>query len=150
MATSRPFRLLAGFTAGLLLALGGATAAFADQLVIDGDGISPLNGGAASVVACTDKPVQFNVLIAALRQGSSSNQNFKNGTGVTVSFSSSTVLGVTASLADNLIQLPGNWESLDNSPPTAGSDTVTAVVTLPAQSAGRHGDCHLRLHRYAA
>jgi len=111
MATSRRFRLLAGFTAALLMVVGGATASFADQLALDGDGVTPLNsGGAAQVVACPNQPVQFNVLIAALRQGPVNQNAFKNGAQVTVSYTGSTI-GATATLADATIQLPANWEA---------------------------------------
>lgn len=134
MMRSSAFRALAAAGVAVLLVAGGASAAVADQLVIDGDGITPFDPSAASVEACTDKPVQFTLLLAALRQGQSASKNFKSDTDVTVAFRSAGA-GMTATLSDAVIHVPLGWEQVDNSPPTAGTDLISAVVTLPAQAA---------------
>ncbi|SFS09377.1 Ig-like domain (group 3) [Microbacterium sp. cf046] len=141
MAKARAFRLLAGFTAGLLLVAAGATASFADQLSSDGDGVAPLNsGGAAIVVACTNQSVQFNVLIAARRNGNPSNNVnnnvFANGSTVTVAVGTATA-GMTAALADTTIVVTPTWQAQATN--FESPDTVTAVVTLPAKTVAGSG-----------
>lgn len=135
MATSRRFRLLAGFTAALLLVVGGATASFADQLYVDGDAALPLGGSTANVVACASQSVQFNVLIGPRRNGqennNANNNVFKNGSTVTVGLGTASD-GMTATLADTAILLPSDWQSAGNS--ALNLETVTAVVTLPAKA----------------
>lgn len=144
-------RWLAAAAAATVFAAAGGTAAFADQIVLDGDGVAPVTSNSTvSVSACTDKAVQFPVLIAALRQGGSAGNNFKSGSTVTVSIGTATA-GMTGLLVDSsnpnvpdqLIQLPNDWESLDNSPPTAGTDTVTAIISLPAKGAGGTGSVNI-------
>jgi len=133
MARSRALTFTAALGAALLLVTGGATAAFADQLAIDGDGLAPVqwpNGGDANVVACTDQPVDFTVLIAARRNGGA-NVTFANGGTVTVSFASATN-GMTAAISDATIELPATWVDLPT--PSVGSDTIPAIVTLPPQA----------------
>lgn len=108
MALSGALRNGVALAVAAILVIGGGSVAFADQITVDGDGVSPVDGNAASVAACTDKPVQFTVLIAARRNGNpSTNANsnvFANGSDVTVAFSSATA-GMTATLADTSIRL---------------------------------------------
>lgn len=133
MGRSRALSSAVALGAALALVLGGGTAAFADQLAIDGDGLAPVAGPAgqaASVEACTDQAVEFTVLIAARRNGGP-NVTFANGSSVEVAFSSASA-GMTASLHDDVISLPANWAGLASN--TLSSDTIAATITLPAQT----------------
>ena len=137
MAHRRVVRTLAAAVAALLLVAGGSTAAFADQLALDGDGISPLtNAQGASVTACIGQAVQFNVLIAARRTGNSSTNTFADGSSVAVSFSSATN-GMSASVTPGTVAVPSGWQSLGNN--SLSTATALAVVTLPGQSASGAG-----------
>ena len=135
---------MVAFGVACLLVAGGGSAAFADQLAIDGDGLSPVQAGAASVEACTDKPVEFTVLIAARRNGNpnanANNGVFANGSTVTVGFVSATE-GMAATLADTTITLEPEWQgsSSDNTQKDLSDETLAAVVTLPAKSLGGSG-----------
>ncbi|WP_324115984.1 HYR domain-containing protein [Microbacterium sp.] len=116
---------------------GGATAAFADGLALDGDGISPVtNGRGASIDVCTGQAAQFNVLIAARRIGNSATNIFANGSSVAVKFDSATS-GMTATVTPGTITVQSNWASQANN--FLSTSTALAVVTLPAQSAGGSG-----------
>ncbi|MBD3942469.1 HYR domain-containing protein [Microbacterium sp. NEAU-LLC] len=139
MARTRPFRVLAGPAAALLLIGGGATAAFADQLVIDGDGLAPVlgpDGQAAEVAACTDQPVTFTVLIAARRNGGD-NVTFANGSTVTVSVDSADASMTVALPEDPTITVLSNWQTRTNG--TLSTDYIAASITLPAQTAAGGG-----------
>jgi hypothetical protein len=140
MARSIALKFCAALGAALLLVVGGTTAASADQLAIDGDGVTPFaNNGAVIVQPCTDKPVTFTVLLAALRQSGSAGQNFKNDASVTVAAGVATPGLSVAPLVDQTIQLPSNWESVDPSPPKPGTDLIAAQITLAPQAASGTG-----------
>jgi hypothetical protein len=141
MTRTRALKNMVAFGVACLLVAGGGSAAFADQLAIDGDGVTPVEAGAASVAACTDGPVEFTVLIAARRNGNpntnTNNGVFANGSEVTVGFSSATA-GMTAALADTTIQLNSTWQAAGTQN-NLSSETLAAVVTLPAKAAGGSG-----------
>ncbi|WP_324115021.1 hypothetical protein, partial [Microbacterium sp.] len=122
---------------------GGATAAFADGLALDGDGISPVtNGQAASIDVCTGQAAQFNVLIAARRNGNgngngnSDSNIFANGSSVAVWFDSATD-GMTATVTPGTITVQSTWASQATN--FQSTSTALAVVTLPAQTASGAG-----------
>src|SRR5687768_13772835 len=114
MALSRALTSAVALAVAALLVIGGGGVAVADQLEIDGDGVTPVTSNAASITACTDKPVQLTVLIAARRNGNpntnTTNNVFRNGADVTVGFVSGTA-GLTASLADGVIGLENTWQN---------------------------------------
>ncbi|KQZ83316.1 hypothetical protein ASD56_13520 [Microbacterium sp. Root166] len=128
--------------AALLLVIGGASAAMADQLVVDGDGVTAVSENAAIVVACTDQPVSFPVLIAAVRKGNPdtkpNNNVFANGSNVTVTFTTGDA-GMSASLADPVISLPSDWQA-GNTQNDLSDEVLTAIVTLPAKAAEGTGN----------
>ena len=137
------FRGLAATSAAVVFAVAGGAAALADGLAIDGDGLanpSFATGNPATVVACTDKAIQFEVLIAARRNGepnnNANNNVFRNGSVVTISPPSGTA-GMTAAVADNAITLPSDWRSQGTN--FLSPEKVTAVVTLPAQQVAGSG-----------
>ena len=144
MARSRALKNMVAFGVACLLVAGGGSAAFADQLAIDGDGLTPVQSGAASVEACTDQSVEFTVLIAARRNGNpnanANNGVFANGSAVTVGFVSATA-GMTATLADTSITLESEWQgsASNNTQNDLSDETLAAVVTLPAKSVGGSG-----------
>ena len=70
------------------------------------------------------------MLIAARRQGGGE-KVFANNSVVNVTVGSATA-GLSASLSDGTITIPGNWQNLNN---TLSSDTLTAVVTVPPKTA---------------
>ena len=130
-------RLAAAIVAAATFGAAGAGAAVADQIIVDGDGAVPVGGNSASVSACTTSPVTFNVIIAARRNGGDgTNKSFANGSTVTVGFDSSNA-GISASMNGTTIGLPDDWQSLKNN--AASSATVTATLTLPAQTSDGSG-----------
>jgi hypothetical protein len=135
MALSRALTSAVALGVAALLVIGGGGVAFADQLEIDGDGVTPVNSNAASITACTDEPVEFTVLIAARRNGNPStntnNNVFRNGADVTVGFVSGTA-GMTATLADEVIRLEGTWQDPGTQNNLSG-EVLAAVVTVPAR-----------------
>lgn len=139
MARSRALKICTAMGAALLLVIGGASAAMADQLVVDGDGLTPVNERAATVVACNDQPVTFTVLIAARRNGNPStntnNNVFANSSNVTVGFAAATTTaGMSATLgADSVIALPSDWQGDDTQNDLSG-EVLSATVTLPAKA----------------
>lgn len=146
MALSRALRNGVALAVAAVLVIGGGGLAFADQITVDGDGLAPVAGNNASVSACTDKPVQFTVLIAARRNGSPTagggdNNVFANNSNVTVGFSSATA-GMTATLGDSSIALGQYWRLSQDGNSTQNdlsSETLAAVVTLPAKAASGSG-----------
>jgi hypothetical protein len=134
MALSRALKNVVALGVAALLVIGGGSVAFADQIVVDGDGITPVDAGkAASIAACTDKPVQFTVLLTGYRQGGSANQNFANGAEVLVTVGTATP-GLSATIADPVITLSNTWQSIPNSPPRTSGEVIAAVVTLQPRS----------------
>jgi hypothetical protein len=135
MALSRALTSAVALAVAALLVIGGGGVAVADQLEIDGDGVTPVTSNAASITACTDKPVQLTVLIAARRNGNpntnTTNNVFRNGADVTVGFVSGTA-GLTASLADGVIGLENTWQNTGTQNNLSG-EVLAAVVTVPAR-----------------
>jgi hypothetical protein len=130
-------RLLAAVAAVATFGTAGVGAALADQLAFDGDGLLPFGGSNASVTACTTAPTTFDVIIAAQRKGNANSGGvFKDGSTVSVTFSSATA-GMSATLSDSTITIPSGWET--SSTNVVSTDTVTATVTLPAQSRAASG-----------
>ena len=137
MASRRSFRVLAGVVAGLLVVGGGGAAAFADQVVTDGDGTAPLvMGKAVSVNACIGQTVNFDVLVAARRNGNSAKDTFKDNSVIAVTVDSATP-GISATLSSTTIAVPAGWGNSPNN--TLSTGTVTAKGRLTPTSAAGSG-----------
>ncbi|TDN88441.1 HYR domain-containing protein [Microbacterium sp. BK668] len=137
--TLRPSRLLAGLAAALIVVAGGAAAAHADDLAIDGDGLTPVSQKALSVSMCAGQPATAQVLIAAHRVGNGSVNIFANGSKVTVGVPSISP-GISVGLSKTTIDVPSGWSSLSPNLPESqrvSTDTITATVQIsPKQSSG--------------
>lgn len=142
--TVRPSRLLAGLAAALVIIGGGAVAANADQLAVDGDGIAPItNGQALTFEVCAGETIVKNVLIAARRNGNNSNGDngnkvFQNGSTVTVGLKSAPVR-VGVALAGTTIKLSTSWADPVQGGDRFSTDTIKAAVTLSTPSAPGSG-----------
>ncbi len=112
-----------------------AAAAFADNTVADGDGMTPVGANALAFgnVDCGVEATK-SALIAISRSGSGTN-TFANNATVTVSVSGVTGDGLSASIpaAANTITLPSNWTGLANNTLSAA---VTASVKLTSATEG--------------
>lgn len=141
MGRSRALKICAALGAALLLVAGGASAAQADQLQLDGDGIGPVGANAAMVEACNDEAVQFTVLIAARRNGNpntnTNNNVFANSSSVNVGFSAATA-GMSAVPGDGVIALPSDWQA-EGTQNDLSDEVLAAIVTIPAQAAAGTG-----------
>ncbi|MDY0910978.1 HYR domain-containing protein [Microbacterium sp. CFBP9034] len=139
MARSRALKITAAIGAALLLITGGASAAVADQLAFDVDGLAPFDQGATSVQACSDQAVPFTVLIAARRNGGGGNV-FADLSSVGVTFAvAQTTEGMTATLGDSTIAIPAGWATMGSSADSVSSDTIAATVMLPAKAVAGSG-----------
>ncbi len=111
--------------------------AVADQLLADGDGLTPVgdNNMAFGSVSC-DADTSKNSLLAIVRQGGGA-QVFKNGATVTLAVQSVTgpnASAVTASFpSGNTISMASNWESAGVG---SRSSTVTSNVKIHPTSSG--------------
>jgi hypothetical protein len=127
-------RLLAAFAAVVVLLVAGRTA-FADNIVADGDGLTPLNAntlafGNVTCGAATTKSVALTVS----RQGQGSGQNvYANNAVVTVAVTSVTGAGLSAAAPSTTITLPGGWVASGNGLESA---VVLSAVTLTSTTPG--------------
>lgn len=113
----------------LLLATGGA-AAYADNLVSDGDGVTPLvNRDLALGDICVDQTTTRTVLIGINRNGAAGSTNvFKNSSTVTVSVLNAVGAGLTANVGSpNTISVPATWGAQANN---AVTGEVAATISL--------------------
>ncbi len=115
-----------GVAAAMLL--GGV--AWADNLVVDGDGLAPVSGNALNLeTVCVGQEKSGNALLAIQRTGSG--QVYANSASVTVSAGQpdgTHSAAVSTAFLDNGIALPGNWVGAGNN--TMSSDTATSKVTV--------------------
>lgn len=139
MMRSSAFGALAAAGVALLLVAGGASAAVADQIIVDGDGVVPIagpDGQAANIgAACTDTSRTFTVLLAARGNGGDQNR-FADGGEVTVSFTSAEQ-GMTVSMPDTSLDVDDTWSV--NRQNRIGIDTIAVQVTLPAKTEAGQG-----------
>jgi hypothetical protein len=117
----------------IVLSLSGVTAALADDIVVDGDGATPIV--ASSTIAfgdvCTGQSKATSMLVAAERQGGG-NAIWVNGATLTATTS---VTGIAvAELTDSSILLPTNWEGAANK--TYASDTAAVRLTVTPTTPG--------------
>ena len=125
--------------AAVALVLGPA-AAWADNVIADGDGLVPVaSNGLSFGTVCVGSTVTKPALIGIQRTGSpSSPQVFANGAVVTVSVTSVSGTGISTTPAAigivGTITLPANWSSQSNG--TVSSGTVSLPVHLNAASVG--------------
>lgn len=110
--------------------------AVADNLVADGDDLTPVASNAMSLgTVCVGKAVSKSALLAVSRNGNTNNV-FKAGATVTVTVTGVTGAGLRAVMDPTpaTITLPANWADAGNN---ALSEAVSSRVTLQAgQSAG--------------
>lgn len=130
----------AGLTATALVGAG-ISAAFADGIVLDGDSITNAGGGTLDLgtVACSST-TDSEVLVAAVRRGNGDKADpvFANGATVTVSVSSVTGPGLSASLGtDKTVVLPSDWTT--QSTKYESPDTASAVVRLVTSTTAGSG-----------
>jgi hypothetical protein len=103
---------------------------FADNLVVDGDGLVPVTPNALNLGSiCQGQNTSGNALLAIQRVGSGTNV-YANNSSVTISAGIPSDPNVTASFTDNGIALPGNWTSVSNN--VMSTDTATSQVTVVA------------------
>ena len=112
------------------------TGAFADNLVADGDGVTPVaNQNLPLGTVCAGSTTTKSVLIGVSRNGAAGSPNvFANSSTVTVSVSTVTGSGLSASMTTTSISIPANWSTQPNT--TITSSTVLAAVTLVAGGPG--------------
>ncbi|MFD0599290.1 HYR domain-containing protein [Catellatospora coxensis] len=117
--------------AAAALVLGAGSATWADNVVADGDGATPVTGSGLSFgTVCLGAAVTKPALVGVQRNGSSGGPNvFANGATVTVSVTAVTGAGVSTtpgSGAIGTITLPSNWSAQPNT-------TVTGALSLPVR-----------------
>ncbi len=133
MARSRALKSALALGVAALLVIGGGGVAFADQVVFDGDGIAPVADGGVSFAACTDKPTQFTILVAARRTSNVNSGNvFANGSSVTVTKVSAPA-GMTVPQTST-IAIPGGWDGIAQN--TMSNPVAVVVSVAPTASAG--------------
>jgi hypothetical protein len=125
-----------------LVAMSLATVAIADNLLADGDGLTPVDGNNSSLgfgsVSC-NADTSKNVALAVSRNGGAGGTNvFKDGSTVTVSAPSVSGTGASAvsvsfPTTGNTIALPSDWGAQANN---TLSSSVTARVTIHPTTTG--------------
>ena len=126
-----------GLVLGMALsALACAAAAYADNTISDGDGVTPVANQNMSFgpVSCAT-PTSKSALVAISRNGNAGSTNvFKDGATVTVSVQSVTGTGLSASIgAPATITLPANWGAEGNN---TLSSALTSTVSLNSTTPG--------------
>jgi hypothetical protein len=129
-------RLLAAVAAVIVLLIAGRTASFADNIIADGDGLTPVTGQSLEFgsVACgvtTEKSVAL--AINRNGQGQQGQQVYANSAVVTVTVTGTTGAGLSAAAPATTITLPGNWVGSDNN---VMSNVVLSTATLTSTTAG--------------
>ena len=137
MRLHRQWTRVVAFGAAALI-LGATPAARADNVVADGDGLTPITGNGLSFgTVCAGTTVTKPALVGIQRNGGTSGPNvFANGATVSVSVTGATGPGVSTSPAGGgigTVTLPSNWSSLSN---TAVVGAVELSVRLAAATAG--------------
>jgi hypothetical protein len=134
-----PVRALpaAAFVLSLLLSIATFGVAFADNIVTDGDGVSPVNAGTVmnfgNVCATVTTSKTALVAVTATGHPGAGTNVFADSATVTV-VASVSATGFSASMGSpNAIALPANWVSLGNNTLSA---SVSSSVTLNASIAG--------------
>ncbi len=124
-----------GLVLGIVISLVSAGVAFADELVVDGDGLVPVNANVMNLpgAICIGDEASGPALLAIRRTaggqgGGPSLQNvFSNGSTPTVSATPSHA-DVSAVFSDSGIALPGNWTAQANT--SVSADTASSTVTV--------------------
>ena len=124
-------RALAVTTVGTLIM---ASAAFADEVWGDGDGVAPVSENALALgAACIGEDKSGDALIAIRRQANTNSGNVFTG-GSTVALAATGSSGLTVAFeAGNTVTLPSNWATLMTGPI---SDAKSLTVTLNSATAG--------------
>lgn len=115
------------------LGIGGAQA---DNVVADGDGLTPVVASSLSIgnVACGATTTKTVALAVSHNGGGTNNRNvFAGSAVVTVSVGGTTGTGLSATAPASTITLPSDWVS---SPNNTQSDVVYSSVTLTSTTAG--------------
>jgi len=110
----------------------------ADNLIPDGDGITPIGSNSLALGDITQgSSASGDVLLAINRVGGGGN-TFANSATVTVSVDSVSMSSVSATMDDDQIALPADWVSLSNN--VLSSDTASSTVTVDTtgQTLGSH------------
>ena len=135
----RKFSLFATLIVVLTLAL--PWAAFADDVLADGDNIAPVGNNDMTINVCANTATTANALIAVRRNGNANantnNNVFKNSSNVTIIIDSYSGAFTPSLNGDTTISLPSDWQS--QSTGTMSTDTVTAVISLPATATSGSG-----------
>jgi hypothetical protein len=134
-----------------LLALTGlvtAAIAFADTIVADSDGVSPIadsNMTFSGTLTCGEDSITKNALVGIRRAGNGAGAVFKNGTAVTVDVekiepAGSPVTATFATIADpnatsDSVTLPGDWDT-NTAQNDFATDKVTSNVKVHPTSSG--------------
>jgi hypothetical protein len=108
----------------------GMAVAMADNLISDGDGVSPITDQDMALgTFCADQDKTATALIAINRNGAAGSTNvFKDSSTVTVSVFSTTGTGITAAMGvGTTIAVPSNWGAQANNTKTG---SLTATVTV--------------------
>ena len=117
----------------LLLMLLIPVVVFADNTVIDGDGLMPFTSNSTLNLGsiCLGQSKSGNVLLAISRQGSASGTNtFANNEQVILSADTPSNANVSAVFTNNDVVLPGNWTGAGNG--TISTDVGVSAVTVTA------------------
>lgn len=109
---------------------------FADNTVIDGDGLIPFNSNPTLNLGniCQGQSKSGNILLAISRQGSATGTNtFANNEEVILSAGTPSNANISTVFTDDNIVLPGNWAGATNGTISTqlGASTVTAAAVAP-------------------
>ena len=132
------------FLLAFIMILGLTAPAFADNLIIDGDGLLPVDTTALNFGnVAAGSSITRDVLLAISRNG---NGNvFKDNTSATISFVSTNDSKLNVSIVDNSISIPGNWNGQTNNVTTdqvtgntngTASSTITLTVAAGTAAGG--------------
>jgi hypothetical protein len=132
--STRPTRAVTAMAVALGLIVATGALVRADNLIVDGDAITPVidESAAFGAVPC-GVPTTRSLLLAVTRAG--------GGAGINVYAGSSTVTfsvpapppGISVSIPADTVVLPSNWPTLGNG---ASSTTVAAAITITPTVAG--------------
>jgi large repetitive protein len=127
----RTFSRALAFVAMLTIALPWSVLA-ADQVVADGDGLTPVASNALAFGdVCLNTTTSRTILIAIEHRGGG--QVFANG--ASVSFSAA-VTGALTATAPSSVTLPSNWNSLTNGAMSASRSSTVSLTAAATSSTG--------------
>lgn len=126
------------FILAVAMAMLPVTPALADNLIPDGDNLTPIGTNPLNLGNITVGTAKSGGVLLAVNRVGGGQTVFANSATVTVSVASTTASGVSAVMTDSSIALPNDWVSLGNNTPSTDTASSTVTVDATGQSPGSY------------